>query len=144
MKIAVYPGSFNPWHKGHEDVLNKALMVFDKVYVARGVNPMKDPLKSSAAFDPVFNRLPTLQFDNPNVEFIEFSGLLTDQLTLLGAHAVIKGLRHEGDLRYEIDQQYWNEDLGIQVPTFYVVADRELVHMSSSAIRLLEKVKGTK
>lgn len=142
MKIAIYPGSFNPWHQGHQDVLNKALMVFDKVYVARGVNPMKDNLKSSVAFDPALNRLPILEFDNPAAQFLEFEGLLKDQVTLLGAHAIIKGLRHEQDLRYEIDQQYWNEDLGIQVPTYYVVADRELVHLSSSAIRMLNKIKG--
>jgi len=142
MKIAIYPGSFNPWHKGHEDVLNKALMVFDKIYVARGFNPEKDTVKGTTAFETVFDRLPALEFDNPNVEFIEFSGLLSDQVTLLGAHAVIKGLRHEQDLRYEITQQYWNEDLGIEVPTYYVVADRELVHISSTAIRMLNKVKG--
>ena len=142
MKIAVFPGSFNPWHDGHEDVLKKALALFDKVIVARGYNPEKVQLRT-AAFEPVFEKPP-----QPNIvwlgnwEYKEFSGLLVDFVKEVGACAVIKGLRNEKDFRFELEQQYWNEDLGLQVPTVYVITDRQLVHISSSAIRLLEKVKG--
>ncbi len=130
MKIAIYPGTFNPWHAGHQDVLDKALKVFDKVIVARGINTEK------------FNILdPISPFDNDRVEISYFSGLLVDEIVEKGAVAVIKGLRGEQDLRYEITQQYWNEDLNITVPTFYIVCDRNLVHISSSAIRQVNKMK---
>jgi pantetheine-phosphate adenylyltransferase len=131
VRIAVFPGSFNPWHDGHEDVLKKALKMFDKVYVARGYNPDKtktNPPKPEIVW-------------LGNWEFVEFEGLLKDFVTKVGACAVIKGLRNENDFRYELEQQYWNEDIGLQVPTTYVITDRNLVHISSSAIRMLERLK---
>ncbi len=131
MRIAVFPGSFNPWHDGHEDVLKKALKAFDKVIVARGRNPDKTKANPPR---------PNIVWLG-NFEFQEFDGLLKDFVVKVGACAVIKGLRNENDFRYELEQQYWNEDLGLQIPTVYVITDRNLVHMSSSALRMLEKLK---
>ncbi len=68
-------------------------------------------------------------------------GLLVDFVKDVGASAVIRGIRNGQDLEYERTQQYWNEDLGIRVPTVCFITDRKLVHISSSAIRAVEKVK---
>lgn len=142
MKIGIYPGSFNPWHEGHTDILGKALQVFDKVIVARGVNPEKSGSTS----------VEDLQHLNKNgtnhtgrVEIASFEGLLVDfvkdQDYIAG---VIRGLRNGHDLQYEMNQQYWNEDLGLEVPTVYFICDRKLSHISSSAIRALNKIKDKK
>lgn len=133
MAKAIYAGTFNPWHKGHSDILEKALKVFGNVIVARGDNPDKD-LKWE---------LDDLNFfDWKNITFIRFHGLLVDYIEKYNEKnqedpitSVVRGLRSGYDLAYEMNQQYWNEDLGLKVPVVYFVADRNLAHISSSAIR---------
>jgi pantetheine-phosphate adenylyltransferase len=132
VKVAIYPGSFNPWHKAHEHILRKALEVFDKVYVARGINGSKP--KSDTP-------LPDLSAYGGYVEVIEFEGTLADLTHKLGADAVIRGLRNIFDFYEEKDNQYWHEDLGLMVPIFYVISSRELSHISSKAVRIVEKFK---
>jgi pantetheine-phosphate adenylyltransferase len=135
MKIAVYPGSFNPWHAGHEDILQKALTIFDHVVIAQGVNSGKSISERE--------RLPMsikVKWGN-RVQFAAYDGLLKDFLENQKVDAVVKGLRNSIDFEYEKTQLYWNEDLGISVPTVFIMADRKLVHVSSSALRQLEKFK---
>ena len=109
MKRAIYPGSFNPWHEGHQDILNKAKRCFDEVIV---IKYGKD-----------------------------FTGLLSDYLKDKDYCAIIRGLRNGYDLQYEQNQQYWYEDLGVQIPIVYFITDRTLGHISSSAIREIKKAK---
>lgn len=142
MKISIYPGSFNPWHDGHEDVLQKALKVFDRVVIAKGLNPDKIEftypytITNAILTEEIWNKI------NSNVHRTEFVTSLSDFIkTVPNSCAIIKGLRNAQDLEYETIQQYWNEDLGIEIPTFYVITDRKLRHISSSAIRAVEKFK---
>lgn len=141
MKLGVYPGSFNPWHTGHEDVLNNALKVFDLVIIAVGMNPSKEnnynnPYNNNGVF-----RIPDLIRADKRVDVRVFDGLLVDFLKEVDATAIIRGLRNGQDLEFEKVQQYWNEDLGIKIPTVCFISDRKLVHISSSAIRAVEKFK---
>lgn len=109
MKKAIYVGSFNPFHKGHQDILDKALKVFDKVDV---ITYKKD-----------------------------FDGLLSEYLKNKDYCAIIRGLRSGYDLEYETTQQYWYEDLGIEIPIVYFITDRNLRHISSSSLREIQKVR---
>lgn len=166
MKVAIYPGSFNPWHKGHTDVLLKALQVFDKVIVAIGVNPEKEGHKGNASRTDVMGHLldvarinilrhnERLIINAKEVKVVVYNNLLKDfikdykhrdvvrdTVTRYKISAIIKGIRDPQDFLYEQKMQYHNEDLGITIPTYYVIAKRDLVHISSSAIRGLEKFK---
>lgn len=132
-KTAIYPGSFNPWHQGHDDVLRKAIQVFEKVIIARGDNPEKYVQGS-------IEKLRT-EINCPYVEVVQFSGLLADFVKKVRPSAIIRGLRNSQDLEYEKTQQYWNEDLGIEIPTFYIICDRKLTHISSSAIKIIKEFK---
>lgn len=146
MKVAIYPGSFNPWHEGHTDILRKALKVFDKVIIARGINPLKtsDPVglqQLEAKLDEVMGG------HTGQVQVIVYPGLLVEEIAHRNKHyvnpiiAVVRGLRNTQDLCGEQIQQYYNEDLGLKIPTVFFIADKKLVHISSSAIRAIEAFK---
>lgn len=131
MKIALFPGSFNPWHEGHEDVLNQALKAFDKVVIMRAVNPEKE--KSG---DMEF---PQHLLVGGRIEIVEFTGLLRDFVAGAGYAAIVKGIRNQEDFEYEKMQLYFNQDLGIETPVFFVIASRNMVHKASTFIRALRK-----
>jgi len=141
MKIGIYPGSFNPWHEGHSDILDKALDIFDKVIIARGRNPEKETFKND-----IIDGFPVSQYEDKlfhnEIELVSFKGLLVDFVSERKGDAVIRGLRNGHDLQYEMNQQYYNEDLGLEAQTIYFICDRSLSHISSSAIRALAKIKG--
>ena len=130
IKLGIYAGSFNPWHKGHDDILKKALAVFDNVLVLQYQN------------DTVKNKDFLLEAcKNERVEAGFFSGFLVDAVKKLNATAIIRGLRNGVDLDYEKSTQYWNEDLGLKIPTVYFMCDRNLVHLSSSSIREIHRIE---
>lgn len=152
-KVAIYPGSFNPWHEGHTDVVLKALQVFDELVIAIGMNPEKD---QSALFGDVEDALDSVRIPKgTDLRVVAFNGFLIDEIVDYSKHypnkicAIVRGLRNGQDLENERSQQFWNEDLAkessiILPPTFYIVTDRSLVHISSSAYRMVNKLKGRK
>ena len=144
MKIAIYPGSFDPWHEGHNDVLKKSLKVFDLVIIGVGMNPAKDKNYNNPHNNNGIFRIPDEIRDDKRVDVRVFSGLLVDFVNEVGATAVVRGLRNGVDLEYERTQQYWNEDLGIKIPTVCFITDRKLTHISSSAVRMVNKLKDSK
>jgi pantetheine-phosphate adenylyltransferase len=132
MKTALYPGSFNPWHNGHEDILKKALALFDNVFVMQMYNPAK-PDPKSRDFLCISKRYPE------SVETGMFRGTLASAVKTIKPDAIIRGLRNGYDLQYEANNQYINEDLGVSIPFVYLICDRKYTHVSSSAIRGLQE-----
>lgn len=143
MTLGFYPGSFNPWHTGHYDILDKALRVFDRVVIGIGQNPEKPKRPSDIDW---FREIEARHEDR--VGLYIFKGL---QATAVDEWewdhpeesftAVVRGLRNGMDLQFETNQQYWNEDLGLKIPTVFFITDRKLSHISSSDIRALKKLR---
>lgn len=127
-KIAVFAGSFNPFHKGHYNVLQKAEKLFDKVIIAFGKNPDK--------IDRTWNVPKTIS----NRQQTEYNGLLTDHIETFGYEViVIRGLRNSTDFNYEQNQYRYLQELKPDIKIINIFCDKEFEHISSSGIRTLEK-----
>jgi len=134
-RIAVYPGSFNPFHRGHLCILNKAEKMFDKVVVLIGSNPAKELSQSVEA--KVKKLVETL----PNNEVHAFEGMLHSHCRTLGYPVtIIKGLRNDDDFKSEKTQLRFMEDYDPEISVCYIISDRELEHVSSSAIRQINSI----
>ncbi|MCS6820593.1 MAG: adenylyltransferase/cytidyltransferase family protein [Microscillaceae bacterium] len=134
-RIGVYAGSFNPFHNGHYNILQKAEKIFDKVIVARGVNP--DKLKQESIQS--IHQLKVLAFRQTE----EFTGLLTDYLKSKETFAditLIRGLRNGYDLDYEVNQLRFMEEMKPDLKIVFIPCDSEFEHISSSAIKNLERI----
>ena len=126
-KIAIYPGSFNPFHRGHYDILLKAEKIFDKVVIARGVNVEK---KNEILPMPSFlGDRTVMTYSGLTTDFIK--GLPFDNIT------IIRGLRNVNDFQYELDQYRYLQDLMPNIQMVSVFCDSEFSHISSSGIRNL-------
>lgn len=149
MTIAIYPGSFNPWHQGHDDILKKALQCFDQVIIAVGINPDKTATDIKERILDVKDAMTNYSDDDVPIENVlvrQMDGLLVDFVSEIQKEfrkeevkAIVRGLRNGDDLQYEMNQQYWNEDFGLEVPITYFICDRKFAHISSSMLRALNK-----
>lgn len=131
-RIAIYPGSFDPPTRGHEDLIRRALGLADKLIVAVAINPNKQPL-----FD-VEERLRLLQVavgDESRVELVSFSGLLADFARERGATMAVRGLRAVSDFEYEFQMALMNRRLNPELETVFLVPAVDLTYLSSSLVR---------
>ncbi len=130
-RIAVFPGSFDPVTVGHVNIVERSLLLFDKVYVAMGVNTSK-----SSMF-PADQRMAWLEktfAGHPNAEAIAFEGLTVDLCERLGAGFIIRGLRNSTDHGYERSIALMNRSIG-GVDTIFLPAEPQHAHVSSSIVR---------
>jgi len=127
--IGVYAGTFGPFHKGHYNILEKAEKIFDKVIIARGVNPEK----SKNEYE-----LPKI-LEYHQIEY--FNGFLTTFMDKLGYDTtLIRGLRNSTDLQYEMTQFQYLQDMKPDIKIINIFCDKQYEHISSSAIRNLMKL----
>lgn len=130
--IGLYPGSFNPFHKGHLNILEKAEQIFDKVIIFQGVNPSKN----SDGKDYYFPETVTFRQQTRR------TGLLTNYINELSHEVtVIRGLRNSSDLIYELNQYRFLQDLNPEIKVISIFCDKEFEHISSSAIRQMKNIK---
>jgi pantetheine-phosphate adenylyltransferase len=138
-RIAVYPGSFDPPTKGHEDLVRRSLALADQVIVAVAVNAAKQPLFS------VEERLGMLQAavgGDPRVSFESFEGLLADFAKRRGAGTIVRGLRAVSDFEYEFQMALMNRQLHPSLETVFLVPAVDLTYLSSSLVREVARFGG--
>lgn len=132
MRAAVFPGSFDPITKGHEDIVLRALPLFEKIYIAVGINSGKTslfPLETRLIWiKNCFARYQT-------VEVISYEGLTVNLCLELNARYIIRGIRNSGDFRYEKDIACTNRQLEPGIETIFLASSPQLSHISSSVIR---------
>lgn len=132
MRIAVFPGSFDPMTNGHLDIVIRASRLFDKVYIAVGNNISKNPLFSP---EERYYLVKESVKEIPNVDVCVISGLVVTYARELGAKWIIKGLRDEEDFRYESDLERNNKFIEPDIETVYLSASRENISTRSSSIK---------
>ena len=139
MKIAVYPGSFDPCTNGHLDIIARASKLFDKVIVAVLENSNKSPLFSAQERVSMINKV-TKNFENVGVT--SFSGLLVDFIRENNADVVIKGLRAVSDFEYEFQMALTNKKLSDSFETLFLPTSAEYMFLSSSVVKEIAKYEG--
>jgi pantetheine-phosphate adenylyltransferase len=138
-RIAVYPGSFDPPTKGHEDLVRRSLALADRVIVAVATNATKQPLFS------VEERLAMLQAaigDEPRVTLQSFEGLLAEFAKRVGATIIVRGLRAVSDFEYEFQMALMNRQLHPSLETVFLVPAVDLTYLSSSLVREVARFGG--
>jgi len=132
MKIAVFPGSFDPITVGHVDLVKRAMPLFDKIIVAVGVNSIKKYLF------PLDQRLewPRQVFAAyPNVEVDYFENLTAHYCQRIGARYLLRGLRNASDFDYEKTISQLNHIVGDGIETVFLISQPEFSHISSTIVR---------
>ena len=132
MKKAVFPGSFDPFTSGHEAIVHRALALFDKIYIAVGVNTDKQYM-----FTPE-QRLQRIQAffpDEPRVEAVAYSDMTVDLCRRMGAQFILRGIRNEKDFAYEQTVAAVNHTLDPSIETVILLADIEHQDISSTLER---------
>ena len=134
MKIAIYPGSFDPSTNGHLDILKRALRVFDKVIVLVANNSNK---KTAFTLEERLNVIKSIVKDMDNVEVDSTDGLVVEYAKKVNAIALVRGLRAVADLEYELQLATTNEFIEPKVDMVFFMTHLENTFISSSEIKEL-------
>lgn len=132
MKIAIYPGSFDPVTNGHLDVIGRALKLFDTVIVTVADNPAKTPLFSIVERQDMIRQSCA---DLPGVEVDTFAGLMVEYARDHGAVAIIRGLRAISDFEFEFQMALMNRNMAPDINTVFLMPHDQYTHLNSSIIR---------
>ena len=138
-RTAIYPGSFDPPTRGHEDLIRRSLLLSDRLIVAVAVNVAKQPLFS---VEERMAMLRTAVGQDPRVEFVAFEGLLADFARRVGASVVVRGLRAVSDFEYEFQMALMNRQLHPTLETVFLVPALDLTYLSSSLVREVARFGG--
>lgn len=131
-KIAVFPGSFDPFTVGHESIVNRAQVLFDKIYIAIGYNAQKDACFSLEERKDFIGQV---FGDNPGIEIVHFEGLTIDLCKKLGASYILRGLRTAADFEYERAIAQVNKAMYSGIETVFLLTMPEHTPVNSSIVR---------
>ena len=139
MKIALFPGSFDPVTKAHVDILKRSISLFDKVVIGIGINSTKQALLSIEARKKM---LEAVFANEPKVEIQTYSGLTVDFCKEIGANYMIRGIRTVSDFEYEKAIAQMNHALVPEIESIFIVSKPGYSSISSSIVRDILRNKG--
>lgn len=136
MKIAVYPGSFDPITHGHLDVLDRAIEIFDNVIITVAINAAKKPLFTT---EERITLISDIVAATPSVEVDTFEGLIVDYARRKNAVALVRGLRAVSDFEYEFQMALMNRKLAPEIATVFLMPNEKFTYLNSSIVRELAR-----
>ena len=139
MKIAIYPGTFDPVTNGHIDILERALTLFDKVIITVARNTAKNPLFTEEERITLLRQV-TKRYKNVEVE--SFDGLLVEYVHQRNAVAVVRGLRAMTDFEYELQMALMNRKLDEKMETVFMMPNEKYTYLSSNFVREIARLGG--
>ena len=138
-KIAIYPGTFDPVTRGHMDICERALKMFDQVVIGVADSLAKEPFFD---IDERTDLLNTVFKDSPGIIIKPFSGLLIDFAREADAEVIIRGLRAISDFEYEVQLAGMNRSLADEIETVFLTAAQRYAFVSSSLVREIAGLGG--
>tara|TARA_B100001113_G_scaffold154183_1_gene126088 strand:- start:50 stop:532 length:483 start_codon:yes stop_codon:yes gene_type:complete len=138
-KTVIYPGTFDPIHMGHIDIVERASRIFDEVIIAIAVNIDKNPLFTiQERMDLADGATSHLK----NIKTLSTEGLIADFAKEHSACGLIRGLRHVSDFEFEFQMATMNNHLNPDVSTLLMVTSDKYVHINSSMVKNVSKLNG--
>jgi pantetheine-phosphate adenylyltransferase len=139
MDKVIYPGTFDPITRGHEDLVRRASRLFDQVIVAIAVSSGKEPFFT---VDERVNMAQQVLSDCPNVEVLPFSGLLMEFLQQQNARIILRGLRAASDFEYEFQMAGMNRGMYPDVETLFMTPSEKYMFISATIVREIAMLGG--
>ena len=138
-KVALFPGTFDPFTLGHLDIVNRGLNMFDEVVVAIGMNMKKKYMFSLEQREQWIKEI----FDiEPRVRVASYEGLTAKYAEQIGAHFILRGLRTDQDFTYEKQIAYVNEDMSPTINSVFLMSHQTNATVSSTIVRDLIQFGG--
>jgi pantetheine-phosphate adenylyltransferase len=139
MRVAVYPGSFDPLTNGHLDIIRRGTRLFDRFVVAVLENEGKSPLFSTGERMELIAQCTE---DLPTVEVHSFTGLLVDFMRRMNSNVVVRGIRAVSDYEYELQMALMNRELSSSVETIFMLPAVEYTYVSSRLVKEVFRLGG--
>ncbi len=140
MKLAIYPGTFDPITNGHLDLVKRGLVIFDELIVAVAHSPKKEPMFS---LEERLSLIEASVRDYRNVRVEAFNGLLVDYVQGRGGVAIIRGLRAVSDFEYELQMALMNRRLAGHLETVFMMPSQEFSYLTSTIVREAASLGGS-
>lgn len=138
-RVAIYPGTFDPITRGHEDLVRRAACLFDRLILAIAESPAKQPRFSLAERVDMAREI---LVDVPNVEIVGFNTLLMDFVHQQGAKVIVRGLRAVSDFEYEFQMAGMNRSLFPEVETVFLTPGEQYMFISATMVREIARLGG--
>lgn len=139
-RIALFPGSFDPFTKGHEDIVLRGLKMFDEIVIAIGYNSQKN--KRYFEIEYMEQKINETFANTPQVSVLVYSELTAGLAERLGASAILRGLRNTTDFEYENSISQVDRDINKDLDTIFLITSPQLAAVNSSIIREVHRYGG--
>ncbi len=135
-RIALFPGSFDPFTKGHEAVIRKAIQLFDEIIIGIGINTSK---QSYFTLESRIEHVNSLYKNTPNIHVKTYQKLTVDFANEIGANYILRGLRDSKDFDYEKPIAHMNFEISSGIETVFFLTEQKYAAINSNIVREIHK-----